>query len=198
MKKYSLALIVLATTLALAPPSALCNSFGYKTSDSRFGVNSDSGAVHGGTPSGIAESGILTIMELAGMGGSVNSAASGRTTVERPITGAFFVDNLLQGNKDGNRDNSGPLLDLNGEQLVLLSGFDDRGQKSGKSGQFFFADKGTYDVSNELQRGGGLVRSSTTALTVTPEPGLLFLLGTGILGLALVLFWEAAKRSTGT
>lgn len=198
MKKYSLALIALATTLAVAPPSALCDSFGYRTSDSKFGANSNSGAVHGGAPNGIAESGIFTNTELAGIGGSTNSGAFGHKTVERPITGAFFFDNLLQGNKGGNRDYSGAQLDLNGQQLVLLSGSDNGGQESGKSGRFLFADKRTYRVSNELQRGGGLVRSSTTALTVTPEPGSLFLLGTGLLGLALVLFWKAAKRSTGT
>lgn len=170
MKEYSLALIMLATTLAIAPPSALCDSFGYGTPGSKLGVNSDTDAVRGGTPDASAEA----------------------------TSGAFFFNDLLQGNKSGSRDNSGAPLDLNGKQLVLLSGFDKGGQKSGKSGQLLSADEGTDGVSNEVQRASGLGEKSTTALTETPEPGSLFLLGTVVLGLALVLFWETAKRSTGT
>lgn len=170
MKQYSLALIMLATTLAIAPPSALCDSFSNRTSGSKLGANSDSDAVRGDTPNASSEA----------------------------ISGAFFFNDLLQGNNGGNRDNSGVPLDLNGKQLVLLSGFDKGGQKAGKSGQLLSADEGKDGVSNEVQRGSGLVENSTTALTETPEPGALFLLGTVVLGLALVLFWETAKRSTGT
>jgi len=199
MKKYSLAFVVLATTLAVTPPSALCDSFGYRTSGSKSGVTSGVDTVHGGVPSRIAESGIFTNTELAGVGGFNDSVALGHNTVERPIDGAFFFDNLLQqGNKGGRQDNPGALIDLNGQQLVLLAGSDEGVSKAGKSGQFFFTDRGTYQVSNELQKGNGTVRGNTTALTVTPEPGSLFLLGTGLLGLALVLFWKAAKRTTGT
>jgi len=197
MKKYSLALIVLATTLAVAPPSALCDSFGYRAPGSKSAVNTSFDTVHGGAPNGIAESGIFANTELATIGGS-NNGAIGRKAVERPITGAFFFDNLLQGSKGGRQGNSGALIDLNGQQLVLLSGSDDSVKTTGKSAQFFFAEKGTYRVSNEPQKGSGLLRSNTTALTVTPEPGSLFLLGTGLLGLALVLFWKAAKRTTGS
>jgi len=198
MKKYSLAFILLASTLAVAPPSALCDSFGYRTSGSKLSANSSFDAVHGGVPGGIAESGIFTNTELANIGGSNNSGVLGHNAIERPIAGAFFFENVLpQGDKNSRQDNSSSLIDLNGQQLVLLSGFDDASSKAGRSGQFFFADKGTYHVSNELQKGTGLVRSSATALTVTPEPGSLFLLGTGLLGMALVLFWKAAKRTTG-
>jgi hypothetical protein len=37
-----------------------------------------------------------------------------------------------------------------------------------------------------------------TTLAETPEPGSLFLLGTGLLGLALALFWKSANGSTGS
>jgi hypothetical protein len=133
------------------------------------------------------------------MDGASAFGLPGSQAFERPVTGAFFFDNLfLQGNNGaGSQDNTGALIDLNGQGLALLSG-SHRGGAAGKNGQFVFADRGTYRVSNELQRGRGFVRSDTTALTVTPEPGSLFLLGTGLLGLALVLFWKAARRSMGS
>ena len=133
-------------------------------------------------------------------GGTNNDGAFGYSKADRPVDGAVFFDRLLQGEtKGGQQDSYGTLVDLNGQELVLLSGIDGAGTKSaGKNGEFYFADRGTYHVSNELQRGNGTIRSNTTALTVTPEPGSLFLLGTGLLGLALVLFWKAAKRPTGS
>jgi hypothetical protein len=198
MNKYSLAFVVLAATLAVAPPSAFCDSFGYRTSGSKFGSNSSFDTVHGGVPTGIAESGIFTNTEFAGVGGPNINNVLGHNTAERPVDGAFFFDNLQQGNKVDSQDGARALIDLNGHQLVLLSGFHGEGSKPGKDGRFVFSDRGTYHVSNEFKRGNGMIRTNTTALTVTPEPASLFLLGTGLLGLALILFWKAAKHTTGT
>ena len=162
-----------------------------------FNSNLDSGRE--GVLSGIAESGIFANTELPNSGGSNYGGAFGYSKAERPIDGAFLFDKLLQGGtKGGQQDNFGALVDLNGQEVVLLSGIDGGGSRFGGKNQFFFTDKGTFHVSNELQRGNGTIRSNTTALTVTPEPGSLFLLGTGLLGLALVLFWKAAKRPTGS
>jgi hypothetical protein len=200
MKKYSLAAIVLATTLVVAPPSALCDSFGYRTSGSKVGSNSSLRSGREGALSGIAEIGIFANSDLSNSSGSNYGGAFGSSNAEHPIDGAFFFDKQLRGGTEtGQQNNIGALVDLNGQELVLLSGIEGGGSSpGGKNGQFFFADNGAYHVSNELQRGNGTIGSTATALTVTPEPGSLFLLGTGLLGLALVLFWKAAKRSTGS
>lgn len=196
MRKVSLAIVVLATTLVFVPTSALCDSFGYRTSGSSFGINTGSEPDHANVPNGIAESGIFSNKEIPGSGGFPNSGAFGSNPVDRPVDGAYLFDNLLN---VGSKGSGGAVVDLSGQQMVLFTGNNVGSPGAGgASSQFYFADKGTYRVSNEFQKGSGTVRSNTTALTVTPEPGSLFLLGTGLLGLALGLFWKAAKRSTGS
>lgn len=199
MKELSLAIAAFAAVLVVAPPSASCDSFGYRTSGSKIGANSGFDTGQGGVPGGIAESGIFGSTRLSGIHGTSAEGLPGLRPMERPITGAFFFDNLFQaGNRGGgNRNNSGVLVDLNGEGLILLSG-SNRGASTRKGGQFVFADRGAYHVSNEPQKGKGVVRNTSTNLAITPEPGSLFLLGTGLLGLALALFWKAARRSTGS
>jgi hypothetical protein len=201
MRRVSWAIAALATMLAFVPSSALCDSFGYKISSPKIGADTNFGAGRSKVPGGIAESGIFASSEVSGNSGSSLGGAFGRGAADRQIDGAFFFDNLLQSENSqaGGGGKTGALVDLNGRDVVLLSGYFGGGASRGdKGGQFVYADKGNYQVSNELQKGNGAARNSATALTVTPEPGSLFLLGTGLLGLALVLFWKAAKRSAGS
>lgn len=50
---------------------------------------------------------------------------------------------------------------------------------------------------NDASRADSSASGDSSPLTGTPEPGSLFLLGAGLLGLAMVLFWKSAGRPTG-
>lgn len=84
---------------------------------------------------------------------------------------------------------------VRGNELnLLLSGFSNRGgANSANSGHMILGDKGSARVSNGIARGSSMLMAGTATLAATPESGSLFLLGSGLLGMALVVFRKAAK-----
>lgn len=183
-------------------PSAVADSFGSQASGSNIADNLALDFGHGGLAKGVTENG------ASSMGGAYEATTFNEGA---PITLGASQSGLRQpGSAENslsdmpNRGNSvsgilesgGALVDFSGNELNLLFGSLNANQRSGSknNGHVFFADKGGARVNNVIQRGNGVLVAGAATLTATPEPGSLFLLGTGLLCLAMILFRRAAKR----
>ena len=100
----------------------------------------------------------------------------------------------------GTQDKRIAVVDLKGDGPFLMAGNsgDRDGIRIAGNRRANSEGKRNLPSAKEVSRGSiGLVGIVTT-LAETPEPGSLFLLGTGLLGLALALFWKSANGSTGS
>ena len=208
MKKYSTALLALAATLALAP-AAMADTWDYTISGSNFTANlilytSSSGTTQtvddmAGTFDITGQSAVTfaeTPTENAGPSASANN-------LTLSSDGEFLFDNLLYPTASGNSilDWGGLLVDIDGYELNIFSGAfgGSDGTYAPDDLYFYFADNGSYHSNNPiLPKTDATSEVATSNLTEVPEPGSLFLLGTGLLGMALALYRKAAKRPSRT
>jgi hypothetical protein len=211
MKKIILVTLALGAALAYIP-SALADSFGYKTSGSSDIANSRLGAGPAAFASGVADAGVYAPSFASG-NPAVNNRTpftfgpaerlkvnngSGPESLAMSGNGGFLFDSLLYpGNAGTGTLERGVLVDVSGYQLNLFSGGFGGGNNGNAASNGRSSEKSiNYRINNEASRGIGDKVGTTATLTETPEPGSLLLLGTGLLCLALALFRKAAKPPT--
>jgi hypothetical protein len=183
MKKFLLASLAIAVILAIAP-SSQADSFSYSVGGSNFAVNPNDGNM-------ILASNNGTLIPLGRNGHEGVEIGAGSSALSEEIGIPF--DNLLAPGASGenSRGGAGTLVDISGKDLSLFTGR--RRVGTARDGHFYFIDKSGYHLDNEISKGNGTLVGVITTLTETPEPGSLFLLGTGLLCMALVLFWRSAR-----
>jgi hypothetical protein len=192
--------VALAMGVALVSiPSALADSFGYKASGSNVVANLNTNPSHTGFGTGVADNGAVTERNGSqvkpGRGGrDANNAGSIVLTGD----GGVSLDRLLNSGKSSTErvGKGDAAADAGSNELSLLSGGLGVRKEIGApgSGHFYFADKGSSHANPGVPKGAISQASTVVALAETPEPGSLFLLGTGLLCMALALFWKSAKR----
>jgi hypothetical protein len=212
MKKYSLALLALAAAPALTP-AAMADTWDYTISGSNFTANLTLFASSNGPTQTVED--MAGTFQIAGQ----SAVTFAETPTENAVTaanpnpsatsltlssdGEFLFDNLLYPTASGNSilDWGGLLVELPGNyELNIFSGAFGNSDGTYAPGDmyFYFADNGSYHSNNPIPKSDDTLVEATANLTEVPEPGSFFLLGTGLLGMALALYRKAAKRPSRT
>jgi hypothetical protein len=180
----------LALTWALAmPPIGLADSLGYAANTSNPAANSQEIAKTFAVNKGWLDP------FLADRNSALN-ANPGSLNLSGDI-GMPFNDLLnSEARRVGVESKSDELADVNGTGTFLLaSNFGDRESIGAKSnGRFYSKDKIWSRAESALPKGNVGLAGVIATLAQTSEPGSLFMLGAGLLGLALALFWRSAKH----
>ena len=205
MKKFSLAFLALAAALAITP-AAQADTWIYTITGSNFNADLTLFTSSSGTVQSITDvEGTFDIVGNAPVTFSLTSTepadpAASANNLTLSSDGEFLFDNLLYPTATGNGilDWGGILVDIDGYELNIFSGAfgGSDGTNAPDNLYFYFADNGSYHSNNQIPKSGNTVEAATATLTAVPEPGSLFLLGTGLLGLALVLWRKASRRTS--
>jgi hypothetical protein len=191
----------LGAALALIP-SALADSFSYKSNGSGAIANSSQATDPADFGIGVSASGASPFSfnseaSATNHGAAGNSGSASRMPVDT-ATSVNGIDNgLFSGDlRDGILERGGVLVDVTGYQLNLFSGSFGGGNGTNAAGTKHpsSASKSGYHAGNGVAKDIAARVPASSTLAETPEPGSLFLLGTGLLCMALVLFRKAAKE----
>jgi hypothetical protein len=203
MKNFMLPAFAMGVVLAVIP-TAVADSFGYGASRSNVTANLALDAGHADFANGVGgfsayTSGGIPAASAMLNGASVNLGANG---LRQSADAGYTFDNLLNKSNaaDGIVQRGGVLVDLSGNELNLLFG-NFSGSKNARpqgNGHILLAEKISSRSNGEIPKSSGALAGEAATLTATPEPGSLFLLGTGLLFMALVLFRKASKRPTSS
>jgi PEP-CTERM motif len=207
MKKLWLVVFALATALAIVP-AAQADSFNYAIAGANFSADltltTADGTVSVPGPDSLVDINAYIVTFVSGTFDIANGpeetfsatptapANEGVNAYNLTSNYGFLWDNLLYPGNPGNEilDYGGILIAFsNGYDLNLFSG--SFGSGAPDNGYFYFADNGNFDSNNPVTDGNN--GPAPDGLTPAPEPGSLFLFGTGLLAMALIHYRIAGK-----
>jgi len=193
MKKFSVALVAMATILAVAP-AARADTVNFYTLGATGAGNASFSLdlnVVGGTVT--SASGSVTF--YPNTGGSLTEAitglVSGNTITGGTLNGAAGTETA--GGYDQLLSLIFPYADTKGLALTLANGDDLQIWIDSNYPTFVYAEDETYNAGRPPTV--ATYADDSTSLNIAPEPGTLIMFGTGLLGLAGLLRFKFARKS---